>query len=146
MANNSKVKNSKKNKNIIKKDCQDCSHYLLSKVNYNNKTPILSLHHNLHVRDKYRLDECEQEEKLAFVKKMIELSNLTWLQIMNAPRHGLGTEKIQRIEGDTLPSSIREDTQLLALRFFGMKPMVGFRDNDIFHVLWFDRDCSLYSH
>lgn len=72
---------------------------------------------------------------------------MSWLEIRNAPRHGLGTEKISRDSLKVIvPASITEDVQFLALRFSGMKPMVGFRRNEIFHVVWLDRAFSLFNH
>ena len=48
-----------------------------------------------------------------------------------------------------LPHSIKstEDVKfLLAFRFDQMKPFVGFRNRFIFHVLFIDRDFTLYKH
>jgi hypothetical protein len=101
------------------------------------------------MRKKYSLEECNKEEKVSFVDQIIKLSQLTWSQITLAPKHGLGTEQVPQhcICGDSIPENIiKPDTNLLALRFAGKKPMVGFRDKETFYILWFDRNFTLYKH
>ena len=75
------------------------------------------------------------------------LSRMTWQEIYQAPRHGLGAEKIaQSAIRPALPSLLTEDIGLIALRFSGRKPMVGFRDTNVFRLLWLDHDFSVYDH
>jgi hypothetical protein len=75
------------------------------------------------------------------------LSGLVWHQIQSAPRHGLGSEKIPRNAIKVgIPLFLTEDVDLLAIRFSGKKPMVGYRDGTIFNILWFDWNFSLYDH
>jgi hypothetical protein len=50
------------------------------------------------------------------------------------------------IKGDSIPLCITPEVTLLALRFSGKHPMVGYREDDIFHILWFDFDFTLYDH
>lgn len=46
-----------------------------------------------------------------------------------------------------MPEFITEDkANLLAFRFSGKKPMVGYRIRNIFYVLWFDAAFELYDH
>ena len=45
-----------------------------------------------------------------------------------------------------MPPHITGEVNLLAFRFFGRRPMVGYRNRTTFHVLWLDRDFTLYSH
>ena len=101
-----------------------------------------------YMSEKYSIDKCSNEQKLSFINKVSKLSLLTWGQIINSPKHGLGTEKIEQncIVGDTIPKIIKEDRTLLAIKFHNKSPMVGFRDRDIFYVIWFDRDFTLYNH
>jgi len=119
-------------------------------VKFNALCPIFSLRY---MSPSYSLEKCTKEEKQAFVERMIRLSRLTWQEILHAPRHGLGSEKIGRdsISGDSIPPEIPPDAKFLALRFHGKAPMVGFREKeffrrDIFHIVWFDRDFTLYRH
>jgi len=89
---------------------------------------------------------CTKEEKAALAEKMQTLSALPWKEIRKQDRHGLGYEKIAS-------SSIRagipkeaKDKSIIAFRFSGMKPMVGFKEGATFYVLWLDRDFKLYKH
>ena len=76
------------------------------------------------------------------------LSKKTWQEIEYSGRHSSGSEKISRDEINLeLPEDISDDVSFfLAIRFFDMKPFVGFRNRFIFHVLYIDRDFSLYRH
>jgi hypothetical protein len=59
----------------------------------------------------------------------------------------MGCEKIARDAiRRPIPPGVTEDVTFLAFRFHGMKPMVGYRVNEMFHIIWFDRDFTLYDH
>ncbi len=45
-----------------------------------------------------------------------------------------------------MPSVVTEEVNLIAFRFCGKAPVVGFRARRIFHVLWLDRAFKLYDH
>jgi hypothetical protein len=77
-----------------------------------------------------------------------ELSELTWAQLRQADRHGLGFETIDRSSIKSgIPGVVTADVNIIAFRFAGKKPMVGFRDRDgTFHIIWFDRAFRLYKH
>lgn len=93
------------------------------------------------------LTRCETVEKASFADAIYQLAQLSWAQINNAPRHGVGFEKISRSAIDSgIPSVITEDTNIIAFRFYGKAPMVGFRRDDTFYVVWLDREFSLYDH
>jgi hypothetical protein len=90
---------------------------------------------------------CESDDQIAFVSKLKELSQLTWNQIRNTQRHGLGSEKIERSSLHVaIPKAIKEDATFIAIRFSGLKPMVGYQDGRIFHIIWFDKNYDLYDH
>lgn len=91
--------------------------------------------------------DCERHEQAAFAVTLRRLSMMTWMQIRNAPRHGLGSEKIGRASiRAPIPRGITDDVDFLSIRFNGMAPMVGFRSNQVFHVVWLDRAFTLYAH
>lgn len=107
--------------------------------------PIFSLHY---LDPDYCISKCERDEKVALIDKLRELSQLTWRQLELASRHGLGYEFITRsaIRG-RVPEHFTEDVdRFIAFRFDGMKPMVGHREKEIFHLIWVDRGFSLYDH
>ena len=101
-----------------------------------------------HLHEDHNLDKCVDAEKKSLMEKIVKLSQLSWNDIQNAPRHGLGSEKIKIASiKPSCPSFITDDVDfLLALRFDGKKPILGHRDRFIFHVIFIDRDFSVYNH
>ena len=93
------------------------------------------------------LSECTKDEKAAFADTLYKLSQLTWSQINSSDRHGSGYERIaQNSIKAAISAHITEDVNLIAFRFCGMAPMVGYRDGAIFYVIWLDRSFKLYKH
>lgn len=96
---------------------------------------------------KYHIDGCQKDEKIAFLERLIKLSTLSWNQIHLSDRHGFGTEKIAwKAIKKQIPIGFSEDDNLFALRFQGLKPFLGCRRGTVFHILFIDRDFSLYEH
>jgi hypothetical protein len=97
---------------------------------------------------RYCLSSCERYDKAAFADKLHRLSQLTWGQIKSQHHHKLGYERIPRKQIRAgIPRHITDDVDsFMVFRFSGMKAMAGYRDGDIFYVLWLDRDFSLYDH
>lgn len=115
-------------------------------INYDSKPPIFSLEKT--VDGKYCLSSLDQEHKALFADAIDRRKNLPWADIKKADRHGLGIEKIARgnIKA-AIPKFITDDVDhFLAFRFHGKKPMVGYRNREVFYVLWFDNDFTLYDH
>jgi hypothetical protein len=111
----------------------------------NHLKPIFNLEH---LKGPYCLSECTTEEKAAFADAIHKRSQMTWGEIQRAPKHGLGCETISRnaLVVQTFPDDLTEDVQILAIRFCGKAPMVGYRRGRVFVVLHLDRDYSLYPH
>jgi len=111
--------------------------------------PIFSLHH---LSKDYCLSNCVADEKIAFADTLFKLSRLSWSDLRQAPRHGLGYEKISRSSfknSKSIPNHVTEDVNIIAFRFSGKKAMVGYRDpieRKLFHIVWLDREFSLYNH
>ena len=100
-----------------------------------------------HIVPAYCLTRCSQEQKAAFAQRLYELSRMTWLELRNAGKKG-GSEVLPqfRIKSKPLPPCITPDDALIAFRFWGKAPMVGFRDGRTFHIVWLDIDFTLYDH
>lgn len=95
----------------------------------------------------YSVNCCNDEHRAALTRHLYQLSKLSWIDIKNAPRHGMGTERISRNSLKApVPSKVTEDAEFLALRYHGKSPMVGYRDGRVFHVIWLDHNFSLYPH
>ncbi len=106
--------------------------------------PVFSFHY---LQDSHCISLCSTKQKASFVNTMRLLSKLTWQEIKSLPKHGLGSEKIPRNSMyATVPNQVAEDEALLAFRFFGRAPMVGIRRQQIFHIIWFDKDFNVYNH
>lgn len=115
-----------------------------AKVDYNRERPTFCLRF---VDPNYCITCCTHDDKAAFADKVRRMSTLTWNELIQAPRHGMGLETIARkaIKG-TIPSHITEDVTFIAFRFSGKKAMIGYRTEGMFHIVWFDRDYNLYDH
>jgi hypothetical protein len=111
----------------------------------NHVRPIFNLEH---LKGRYCLSECTTDEKAAFADALHTRSKMTWAELRLAARHGLGFEIIPRqiLRVQDFPSELTEDRQLLAFRFCGKAPMVGYRTGREFTVLFLDRDFTLYPH
>jgi hypothetical protein len=96
----------------------------------------------------YHLDKCTNDEKRKFIEQILRISSMSWEQLQLAPKHGTGSEKISPHSIKTnIPNHFSEEVgTLLAFRFDGKKPFVGFRNGFIFHIFYIDRDFTLYNH
>lgn len=119
---------------------------LSENVNYETKPPIFSLERVQ--SGTYCFSALDKENKAQFAEAIFKRRTLTWATIKNTDRHGLGFEKIPKKEIKApLPRFITDDLKdFIVFRFNGKKPMVGYRVNDIYYVLWFDHNFTLYKH
>lgn len=124
--------------------CETCPLYSKKRVDTNSESPSFSLKY---LQDGYHLKDCTNDEKIAFLDALLKRSSLSWSELEQAPRHKLGKEKIEHSAIKAkIPSVVKEDTKLWAFRFLGLAPFVGFREGEIFHILWIDRAFNLYNH
>ena len=115
-------------------------------LNRNMLHPAFSFKY-LSLKKDYSLDQCDKREKIDLLLTIFKLSQMPWNQIQSAPRHGMGHEIIKRSAiKTTIPSNIGEDVRLLSFRFSGKRPMVGYRQDKIFYILWLDCKFKLYDH
>lgn len=120
------------------------AHESSSRTNYDLEHPQFALRY---IQKSHCLSACYKEEKAALADTLHKLSQLPWLEIKRAPRHGLGYEKIPRHKIKSgIPLSIPEDAEIIAFRFYSKAPMVGYRAKAVFYILWLDRDFTLYEH
>lgn len=113
-------------------------------ISTKQQKPIFSLYY---LEKSHCLSNCTKEEKSAFADTLHKLSQLTWNEIISSPRHGVGYEKIARNAiCQPIPPHIKTDINLIAFRFCAKAPMVGYREENIFHIIWLDRTFTLYDH
>ncbi|TXL02746.1 hypothetical protein BMR07_17130 [Methylococcaceae bacterium CS1] len=115
-------------------------------VNYNNNVPIFSLEKLQ--EGKYCLSGLDKEDKASFADSLFKRKSLSWSQIQQADKHGLGTEKISKAAINAeMPKFVTADFKdFLVFRYSGKKAMVGYRKKDVFFILWFDHNFQLYNH
>jgi hypothetical protein len=114
-------------------------------IDNNQLSPTFCFHY---VDPEYCITCCEKDDIVAFAQHLRKFSQMTWNDIIQADRHKLGREKISRSSiKRPIPKHLTEDVTFIALRFSGLKPMVGYQSGRTFHAIWFDRDMkSIYSH
>ena len=115
-------------------------------TNYDKNPPVFSLE-KLQTGN-YCLSKLNEEHKARFADAIFRRKNCSWEEIKKIDRHGLGTEKIPKSAIKApIPNFITDEvTDFLAFRYHGKCPMVGYRLRDIFFVLWFDHNFTLYDH
>ncbi|MDR1451208.1 MAG: hypothetical protein LBI57_02560 [Helicobacteraceae bacterium] len=95
----------------------------------------------------YGVDECNKDAKASLALKLSKIGSLAWIELQQADRHGLGCEKIAKSAIKAETNFIPSDALLIAFRFYGKAPMIGYRCNlGVFHIVWLDRDLTLYKH
>ncbi|MDR2580504.1 MAG: hypothetical protein LBC85_05865 [Fibromonadaceae bacterium] len=73
-------------------------------------------------------ESLNNEQKIALIDTLNRLSQLKWAELRLAPRHGLGYEKIEKNAlSFALPYDIPADRSIIAFRFYGKAPMIGYR-------------------
>lgn len=95
--------------------------------------------------DDYSVDACGKDDQAMLAQAIFRRRNLTWKQLRTEHKHALGSETIDHLLMPR-PRGVTEDVRILAFRFSGKKAMVGFREDQIFHVVWLDHDFSVYKH
>lgn len=112
-------------------------------INYDNTHPVFCLGY---MDKQMGMEQCSQEQKSQFAQKIYELSQLSWSVIKSSGRHQKGFEfvpwnQIKRPK----PSFLAEDVEkAMVFRCFGMGPMVGHRDRNVFHVIFLSPNHDIY--
>ena len=114
--------------------------------NYDQQPPVFSLE-KVQNGD-YCFSVLDQEHKAMFAESIFRRKTLNWADIKRQHKHGLGFEKIPKHQIKVaMPRFITEEVDnLLAFRYHGKRAMVGYRVRNVFYVLWFDHNFSLYPH
>lgn len=108
--------------------------------------PIFSLQ-DISNNNDYSFKKSTDSQKLALIERIVLLSNEPWSKIYSQNRHGIGAEKVT-IPKSKLPPGTPQDRQYYALRFdISNRAFVGYKcSNNIFHILWIDREYKIYKH
>lgn len=97
-------------------------------------------------------DKLPDIDRASLVNQLYLLSKFSWDDIMLAPRHGIGSEKIAiKSIIPSMPYNVPDDILyyndfFLALRYNGKKSIVGVRKGSIFYILYIDYNFTVYPH
>jgi hypothetical protein len=111
-------------------------------VSFKDEPPKFSLRY---VQPDYCITRCETNDQLNFIDAMLKRKDHAWKHLESAPHQGLGCEVIKQGLKVRVPDCAKGKA-ILSFRFSGKKAMVGFRERDVFYILWFDREYSVYAH
>jgi hypothetical protein len=99
------------------------------------------------LQPKFDIRSCNETEKARLADRIHRLSELTWEKLRNAPKLGLGYEKISRNSINVaIPSHITEDVNIISFRCWGKAPMIGYRQGQTLHIIWLDPKFAVYDH
>lgn len=84
---------------------------------------------------------------MALVRKLRQLSQLTWQDISLSSSQGPGAEyiKMYQIKAELHDIAKREEL-VMALRYHGKARMLGLREGATLRLLWLDHDFTAYDH
>jgi len=91
----------------------------------------------------FPISACTKDEKSAFADKLVEMSQLSWQELVQSNRHKQGYEII---EDYPKPPNLTDDVRIIAFRFYGKAPMIGYRQEQVFHIIALDRAFTAYKH
>ncbi|WP_123928395.1 hypothetical protein [Gordonia oryzae] len=113
--------------------------------NHNAESPKFCLKHLVNDFDVKALD---QERVKAFAETLQRLCALTWNDLGQAPRKGLGYEQIPKHSiKPSIPQAFEDSDKFMVFRYCGQLPMAGVRVRDVFHVVWIEPEFNkLYDH
>jgi len=113
--------------------------------NFDKLKPIFSFRH-MNYGGGNCLSHCDSSSRASVVNTLLQLSQLTWSQILSARKESHGKENIPIKQFKvSLPRIVTPDVKsLMVFRFSESERMAGIRHNDIYHILLVGAD--LYAH
>ena len=106
--------------------------------------PVLCLRH---VQAGWGVGELTDAQCREFLVKWEKRAKLTWKELVQHPKHGLGSEFLPSSKFKTSAPEELERDRYMVFRHEGNLPFAGFRAGDTFHVLWIERQYNdLYDH
>jgi hypothetical protein len=101
------------------------------------------------LQKKYDLDNksLSKDNKIQLLKKLVGISKTSWSSLVLKDKKS-GFERLNKNAISSLPSIITDDIdKLYVLRFASQEcRLIGFRQGNIYHILYIDPDLSLYKH
>lgn len=98
-----------------------------------------------YLRKSYDLDSCEKDDKCLVLEALIRAANQRWVELECRPHDKGGLEKIPSAQlKDGCPKEFIELDRVHVLRFRRGGRIVGYRQGQVFHVVWVDSGHALY--
>ena len=88
--------------------------------------------------------DCDTKEQASFARALREIGSRTWNELKQASRKGAGFETIYQMKKE-VPSHAK-GRRMISFRVGGIYRLVGYREQQIFHILWVDPKGDSYSH
>lgn len=102
-----------------------------------------------HLQPKFDVEHLDDVRRAQLALRLQKLCSLAWKEIARAGKHGFGCEYLPRtIIKPRIPREFEGEEKFIVFRYSGdNRPMVGIRSNDVFHVVWIEKDFGdLYDH
>ncbi len=125
------------------------AHLIALKTQDYNKIPVIfSLRHIQN--GKYCFSQLDQKQKSDFAEALFRRKDFTWNDYHQIPKESLGYELLPFccLKIASKPICVTEDLdKVIVIRFSGNDGrIVGFREKNIYYVLWVDCCFELYDH
>lgn len=96
------------------------------------------------------MKHCDIQQFKGLSDRLRIISTLTWQQLKNEPHDKYGYEALSKeIFNASFPEFAANDDVIIVFRFGGGRHggrIAGVRRDNVFHVLFIDRDFTLYNH
>lgn len=117
----------------------------VSKENSQKEHPKFSFEHTVWEGDYAPSSKWQKEEFVRVLDGIRDRCRMTWQQIAQSPRTGLGSEIIDRGSLNVpVPRNVPVEATIRAFRFSDKGRMTGYRVREVFYIIWLDRKHSVY--
>ncbi|WP_309074615.1 hypothetical protein [Paenarthrobacter sp.] len=101
-----------------------------------------------HMQSGFSVEDLSKEARAEFAMALFKRRGMTWTEIQQAPKHGLGSEKMPASSiRAAIPRVFGDVENFLVLRYSGLLPMAGVRVGDVYHIVWLEPQFGdLYDH
>lgn len=112
---------------------------------HNKATPQFCLHH---LQPGFDIEGLTRDGRAAFAMALHRRKSMSWLEIIMADKHGLGSENMPRKKfKPAIPAPFQDRDDFLVLRYDGRLPMAGVRSGAVYHIVWIEPEFGkLYDH
>lgn len=88
--------------------------------------------------------DCNSAQKERILEMLVDLSGLTWQEIKNAPRTGIGFELIPKDQMKVAIPPVHGHEKFMVFRLSNKMRMIGLREAEKFDILVIDREHKAY--